>query len=456
MRNANDIRNIDNHKYLTEKHGKFFCASPWNSLHEGPQGLVSTCCKSRQPIGWSGKQNFEEMFNSDLSKEIRASILQGKMHSNCESCAIQEKDGHAASNRVHGNSMTDRAVVDELVANTDVDGTLHVHKPEWLDLLWTNKCNFSCLGCSPELSSSINNNYKKEFALLNGNDPDEYFKDMTNWNNGNDNKIDYIIKHSDTIRSLHLNGGEPWMQEATYELLEEMLKRGLNKHIQVWSHTNGSITKSYKGVDIIDEYLVHWGDLCKITISNDGHGARGAYTRFGYKESKWLETYNRILDSGIKQVSIQTCWNVFNAQTITDTAEFFWDNCRSHKGEVYGSLTPWYNTMTTPLMLCYVRELRLKAVEQLEQLMQNTQIPSAWGGDLKKYWDYLHRWEEIDSVYRLPNSNSALLNWYAGIQALDAKRKTNLCTTFPELEPLYELAATETERQMDQTHCRIS
>ena len=31
--------------------------------------------------------------------------------------------------------------IDELVANTQPDGTLNLHKPEWLDLLWTNKCN---------------------------------------------------------------------------------------------------------------------------------------------------------------------------------------------------------------------------------------------------------------------------------------------------------------------------
>ena len=444
------MRNEKGHDYLTKKYGKFFCASPWNSLHEGPGGLVSTCCKSREPIGWSQNQSFEEMYNSDHAKSVRASILRGEMHSNCKACAVQEEDGHPASNRVHGNTMTNFEVIDKLVANTDTDGTLHVHHPEWLDLLWTNKCSFSCLGCSPELSSSINDRYSEEFALLNGYEPDKYYKDFSNWDNGNANKIDYIIKHSDTIRSLHLNGGEPWMQEATYELLDEMLKRGLNKVIQVWSHTNGSVTKSYKGVDIVEEYLVHWGDLCKITISNDGHGERGAYARFGYKESKWLKTYDKIRESGLKNVSIQTCWNVFNAQTITDTAEFYWENCRLKNGMLFGSLTPWYNPTTTPLMLSYVPELRLKAVEQIEQLMKIDHRPTNWTGDLQKYHDYLNRWSEINKKYSMDNT-SRLINWYQGITALDKKRKTSLCDTFPELVPLYELAVTETERQKDQT-----
>jgi len=449
------MRNLNGHKYLTEKHGKFFCAAPWNSIHEGPGGLVSTCCKSREPIGWSQDQTFEEMYNSDHAKSVRSSILRGEMHSNCKACAIQEVEGHPASNRVHSNTMTENAVIDDLVANTDPDGTLHVHRPEWLDLLWTNKCNFACLGCSPELSSTINNRYQEEFALLNGERPENYYHNYPNWDNGNTNKIDYIIKHSDTIQSLHLNGGEPWMQEATYELLEEMLKRGLNKTIQVWSHTNGSITKSYKGVDILETYLVHWGNKCKITISNDGHGDRGAYTRYGYKESKWLDTYDRIRQSGLRNVSIQTCWNVFNAQTLSDTAEFYLENCTIGDGRVHGSLSPWYNPTTTPLMLSYVPELRERAIGQIKKLMESGRHPGSWAGDLQKHLDYLHRTSEIDNKYSLPN-NAALLAWYAGVSALDVKRKTDLRATFPELTPLWDLAVTETERQKDQTLIRTS
>lgn len=444
------MRNKNGHKYLTEKHGKFFCAAPWNSLHEGPNGLVSTCCKSREPIGWSQDQTFEEMYNSDHAKSVRASILQGKMHSNCKACAVQEADGHPAGNRVHSNEMTDNKVIDDLVANTDPDGTLHVHRPEWLDLLWTNKCNFACLGCGPELSSTINNKYHTEFSLLN----DENYGKHPNWDNGNTNKIDYIIKHSDTIQSLHLNGGEPWMQEATYELLEELLKRGLHKTIQVWSHTNGSITKSYKGVDILETYLVHWGDKCKITISNDGHGDRGAYTRYGYKESKWLNTYDRIRQSGLKNVSIQTCVNVFNAQTLTDTAEFYMENCQLDNG-LHGSLTIWHNPTTTPLMLAYVPELKERAIDQVQQLMLSERYPRQWCDDLQKYLDYLHRTSEIDAKYSLPN-NKKLLAWYDGVSALDTKRKTDLCATFPELVPLWDLAVTETERQKDQTQYHTS
>ena len=86
------------HKQITEKFGlPHFCASPWNSLHEGPQGLVSTCCKTREPIGWSGKQTFEDMYNSEHARDVRATFLRGERPAQCEACWIQEKNGMLTS-----------------------------------------------------------------------------------------------------------------------------------------------------------------------------------------------------------------------------------------------------------------------------------------------------------------------------------------------------------------------
>jgi hypothetical protein len=126
------------HKRLVEETGlSNFCASPWNSFHEGPEGLVSTCCKTRSPIGWSGKQTFEEMYNSDHAKDVRAAFLRNERHPQCNACWMQEENGETSLNRLHGSGMSTLSNVMDLVNNTDPDGTLHKHKPQWLDMLWT-------------------------------------------------------------------------------------------------------------------------------------------------------------------------------------------------------------------------------------------------------------------------------------------------------------------------------
>ena len=57
------------------------------------------------------------------------------------------------------------------------------------------------------------------------------------------------VKHKNTIKSIHLNGGEPLMQEGFYDLLEQLIKHNAT-NIGIWSHTNGSIT-TYKKKDIL-------------------------------------------------------------------------------------------------------------------------------------------------------------------------------------------------------------
>ena len=306
-------------------------------------------------------------------------------------------------------------------------------------MLWTSKCNFACLGCSPELSSTINDKYKREFALLNGQNPDTYHSNMTNWDNGSKHKVDYVLRNIDTIHAIHLNGGEPFMAEETYELLEELLKRGLQERIHVWSHTNGSITK-YKGVDIIDDYLVHWGENATITMSNDGFGSTGEYSRYGYKDKKWLNTYRRVRESGVN-LSIQTCWNIFNAPNIHELGEWLMDNCPGNTkwnpphNQPDGSLTIWTNETTQPKMSYYIPELREQCLESLRQLERTGNHPMSWRENIKRWQNWLVK---EDSQYTAPNYKN-LTHWYNGITQLDKARGTDLCRDVPHLTGLYQL-----------------
>ena len=428
------------HKAIVEKTGlSNFCTSPWNSFHEGPQGLVSTCCKTREPIGWSGEQTFEEMYNSDHAKDVRAAFLRNERHPQCEACWQQEENGETSLNRLHGSGMSTVPVIMDLVNNTDPDGTLHKHKPQWLDFLWTSKCNMACLGCTPELSSTINDKYKREYALLNAQDPDDYHNDMDNWVNGSKHKVDYVLRNIDSIHAIHLNGGEPFMAEETYELLEELLKRGLHERIHVWSHTNGTITK-YKGVDIVDDYLVHWGDNATITMSNDGFGSTGEYARYGYKDKKWLNTYRRINESGVN-LNIQTCWNIFNAPNIHELGEWFMDNCPLNTindppmNNPDGKLTIWTNDTTQPKMSYYIPELREQCLQSLRKAQTSGVHPRSWTENLDRWQNWLVK---EDWRYAAPNYRN-LYYWYNGLKQMDVARGTDLCTSVPHLRGLYEL-----------------
>jgi len=412
------------HQIVVEKHGSNFCAAPFNSLHEGPDGLVSTCCKTRAAIGNSKNQIFEEMYNSEHAKSVRKAFLLNQKHPQCLGCWELEKGtDKPANNRMFSNA-SGFETIDELVANTDPDGTLKLHKPEWLDLLWTNKCNFACLGCSPELSTTIAKNYKKSYSILNNINYPEIPEDDLQWKNNNQSKIDYILKHKDTIKMIHLNGGEPFLSEDIFEHLEVLLKNNLQKKIKIWSHTNGSITKSYKGVDIVNDYLVHWGNNASITMSNDGNGLRGEYIRFGYRDKKWLETYHKIKEANI-DLNIQTCINVFNGLAIEEISEWFLENCSTNNKLPIGTLTIWSNPSTNIKLYKFHEDSKEKSLAVLKKLEETKRHPRGWERFLKKHQD----WMLVDEPLDINNAK----NWYNGILSLDRERGTSFDTTFPEL-----------------------
>ena len=417
---------FDKNEYVTNKYGKNFCSAPFNSFHEGENGLISTCCKTRNPLGYTSKNTLEEILNSDEAKKIRKQFLNNKKPKQCESCWNAEENGEISDVRRHANNLG-YDTIDQVIENISQDGTLNLQVPVWVDLLWTNTCNFACLGCKPSLSSTIAKKYKDEFSLLHNSNYSDV--DYT-WKNSNNDKIDYVLKHKDTIKIIHLNGGEPLMSEDLYEFLEVLISHGLHKKITIWSHTNGSI-KSYKGKDLIVDYLSHWGKNCKITLSNDGHGEYGKYIRYGYTDKKWLNTYKKIKESGIS-FNIQSCLNVFNALYLDEFSDWLFDNLSGYDQRVvHGTLTLWQEQTLSIRMLNHTPELKHQALKKMSKVVKKDNIPLGWSV-LKNHI----KWLEIDNT----KDQNHLISFYKGINAIDQKRKTDFLETFPELYPLYETA----------------
>jgi organic radical activating enzyme len=405
-----------------KKYGSNFCAAPFTSLYEGQFNRISTCCATQNAIGFNNSiTSFEDAVNSNEAKSIRKDFLNNRFPKQCDSCVQMEKMTGKISNVREMENKFAGNKVHEAVKNTAPDGTMIRQVPVWLDLLWSNKCNFACLGCNSTLSSTIAQKYNSAYELVAGQEPGSMPTDE--WNNNNDAKIDYILKHQDTVDRIHLNGGEPFMQEGVYELLEVLLKNNLHKKIKIWAHTNGSIT-TYKGVDIIDKYLKYWKADCNIIMSHDCHGDRGEYIRYGLKQNKWLDTYNRLYETGIK-VDVQTCYSLFNALVIDELYEFYLDNIKVNKNI---SINPWqYPEAFVANYLQISPDLLEKANSALNNLSKHKF--EGWHVPILK--NYLN--SPIDDL------STKSKNFKAGIAKFDLLRNTDFSKTFPELEVLLEL-----------------
>lgn len=405
-----------------KKYGSNFCAAPFTSLYEGQFNRISTCCATLNPIGFNNSiTSFDEIVNSDEAKSIRKDFLNNRFPKQCDSCAKMEAmTGRISSVREQVNRFGEKQIC-QAVKNTQADGTLTKQTPAWLDLLWSNRCNFACMGCNSTLSSTIAQNYNAAYEAVNGLEPGSMPSER--WQNYNNKKIDYILKHQDTIDRIHLNGGEPFMQEGVYELLDVLLKHKLHKRIKIWAHTNGSIT-TYKGVDIVEQYLKHWRENCSISMSHDCHGDRGEYIRFGLKQKKWLETYQRLYETGV-QIDIQTCYSVFNAVVLEELYTWYLDNLQV-KNNI--SINPWQDPLPFAANFLQINpDLLSKANAQLN----NLQNQAYQGWDINMLKSFLNA--PVDDL------QTRAKNFIAGIEKFDELRKTDFAKTFPELKSLLKL-----------------
>lgn len=425
---------------ILNKYGQNFCAAPFTSLYEGEKGTITTCCKSRHEIGNTKTHTYEEVVNSEHMKQTRLQLLNGEKPKQCINCFEHEEKTKSISivreteNAIAYNSGN----LDTIINEMESDGTIKNQMPAWLDLLSTNKCNFSCLGCKPHLSSTIAKKYNAEFQILHDAENNDYKNWTEEWTNENQPRIDYILKYGHTLDQIHLNGGEPFLSAETYELLDAMIEAGLNKTVKLWSHTNGSILKNYKGKDLITDYFAKW-KRARITMSNDGIGIVGEYIRYGYTDEKWKEVFLKISKYSHIDLQVNSCLNIFNVFHLRKWNEDLLELAKEagKTGTSWNALKIWDDKTVNICMLGICNDTKEHAVAYLDTILNDYQ-----SGQIKLN----NIWAEKISIYKklIENSNMPkpeyISAFVCGVEALDLRRKIKFKDACPELIPLFEKA----------------
>ena len=84
------IENIELVDSLSAKHKQLlfqsnnFCMVPWTSMMIDPSSRVRPCCESAEILGDCSKNSLKEIWNSDISKQLRKDMLEGKQPKSCK------------------------------------------------------------------------------------------------------------------------------------------------------------------------------------------------------------------------------------------------------------------------------------------------------------------------------------------------------------------------------------
>lgn len=256
-----------------------YCALPFNHLYVESTGDLKPCCIGSRFNSYTNLKDMsiEEAFNTEEYKKLRLDLLNGIKNPLCNSCWNKEEKGILSHRQQVGQTENVLGVWEEYYTK---DGYM---KPEfeYLDIRFSNLCNFKCIMCTHDYSSSwYEERHKKE-----GRPKVLKVKE---------NIVSELIPYIKKLKSIYFAGGEPLIMPEHFELLSYLHKH--NRDISIVYNTNLSVIK-YDTTDLVNM----WKDFksVMVQVSVDGMYEIGEKIREGFKTDRFIENIKVIKNNNI-------------------------------------------------------------------------------------------------------------------------------------------------------------
>lgn len=288
-----------------------FCVLPWVSLETSPVGTVRPCCLAEDElIDDAGEKfnlahaQFSAIQDSASMRRLREQFLAGEQPQTCRKCWREERAGRI-SKRLHTLDRLKHMI-------NDSEWTADAKPLMFLDLKLGNICNLKCRICGSWSSSTFaieelanlepEQDKKSSFhyqMLRNGSWPRE---NETFWT-----EIDQVV---DQIRYIEFTGGEPFMIQEHFDMLQGLINKGIAHNIEIHYNTNG--TQWPEKAEEIWRYF----KTVEVAFSIDDIGDRFEYQRSNARWSEVCANLVRFQDMRRRctNIQLQVCAtvNVFN------------------------------------------------------------------------------------------------------------------------------------------------
>jgi len=372
---------------------KPICPMPWSAFFVKSAGELHPCCTIKEPPGVKytlQDDGIEAYQSSDFLKELKDTLLSGKMHETmCRDC-IDQEDNYIKSFRQHEIDQLEK----DFPNYTINDGYVKAQ------FIFDNTCNLKCIMCDSLYSSKWRQEYKDIYGI-------------DNKPNKTDNKFirEFFEKNFKSLRHIQISGGESFMGPLGLEndFLDIVLNQGINENIDLYIETNGTV---YPTQEIISKLLQF--KSVKFNMSMDGISKRSEYIRYpstwqeyesSIKKLKSLvDNYNKFNLGIMHTLSI---FNIYYLKEFLDYAKTITDKTHIHMVETPAHFSP----LAMPYELRQLVGNKLLKDKNLECMR--------WGKFLKEC-----------------NSNNEWEKFLLFKDKHDLYRGTNFAKTFPELEEL--------------------
>jgi radical SAM protein with 4Fe4S-binding SPASM domain len=408
-----------------DKVSNSFCIMPWVHLHSWPNGNVYPCClaDSDYPIGNVKDNTLEEIWNSPDLKKIRTELLKGDKPSVCHRCYMQEDMG-TQSFRVSSNNQWSHHI-DKAVETTDNDGTNHDFKLNYWDFRFSNVCNLRCRMCGPELSSSW---YEEQIKYYGGSSTP---KALINMNDASkEDVMIYVDRFINDVEEIYFAGGEPFIMEEHYIILEKLIAAG-NTKCRIRYNTNFTSLK-FKNWDLIElwkPFVKDNIDNVRVFASLDAIEEVAEYARKGTKWPAVESNIKRLHDNGMNVWTSTTVsiFNVFELPRFVD---------RMYELNIPMDKMQMNNVLTFPYYYCInilPDKLKEYAVTILDNHIKKINGMVGWI-HIKNYYDVIKKYMFTEPHKSIDESFVALRRF---TETKDNGRNESFVDTFPYYKEWY-------------------
>jgi MoaA/NifB/PqqE/SkfB family radical SAM enzyme len=395
-------------------HNKF-CVLPWISLEASPIGTVRPCCLADDEIVDNEGNKFEllsadfaDIQNSYHMTALRQQFLDGKQPQTCRKCWNEERAGRT-SKRMH--------TLDRMKhMNISGEWTADAKPLMFLDLKLGNICNLKCRICGSWSSSQF---ATEEINQLPREEQKQSFPYQMlragAWPKENESFWQQIDSCLNDIRYIEFTGGEPFMIEQHFAMLQGIVDRGIAHQVEIHYNTNGT--------QYPEQAIKIWQHFktVEIAFSIDDLGARFEYQRTNAVFSEVEQNLARfkLLREQYPNIRLQCCStvNVFNVRYIDQLANWI---VAQGFDFVYWNMMhdAWYFSIAT---------LPESAKNDIILHLESANIPAQWREEFDRIGDFMRKGASTDGfMLRMK------------VRDLDRKRGQNLATVEPEFAALIE------------------
>jgi len=427
-------------KDALDTQGPGFCLAKWTQVttHLG-SGITHSC----HHVG-AHKIHLRELekdpgalHNTKFKKERRVEMLNGDRPVECDYCwRIEDNTDHFSDRVLKSIQPWSLPYLQEIASSS---GEENIY-PKYVEISFSNVCNFKCAYCGPAFSSKWTEevkdkgpyNYtdykgnKRKFGFI---DPDEvqylerehnpYIEAFWKW-------FPEAVKHMHVFR---ITGGEPLLSKHTMKVMDYLLENP-QPQLEFAINTNAcppdKIWRTFiaKINELTDKKAIK---NFTVYTSAEAVGKRNDFIRYGMDYDLWIKNLRTILHktSGVK-ISIMCAVNMLSTTTLHLLIEDI-----NKLREIAGSnISMDFAYVRNPKFL----DIRLTPRKLLDNyfIRAINTVPSKYEHEAGKLWRI------YDSVIELQNTSDekeiglTRYNFVEFITEYDKRRGTNFAETFPE------------------------